>query len=54
MDRLEAALWNSEQIVAYVDLLLDKIDEAWYPSLELLDRAERMMAMAASAARRAA
>ena len=34
-------------------MLLEKIDEAWYPSGQLLDRAQRMMALAAVVARRA-
>ena len=54
LNRIEETLWSSEQIVAYVDMLLEKIDEAWYPSQQLLDRAQRMMALAAVAAQRAA
>jgi DNA-binding phage protein len=54
LNRIEESLWTSEQVVAYVDMLLEKIDEAWYPSLELLDRVERMMALAAIARRAAA
>jgi hypothetical protein len=53
LNRIEETLWTSEQVVAYVDMLLDKIDEAWYPSGQLLDRAQRMMAPAAVVARRA-
>jgi hypothetical protein len=51
MNRVEAAFWTSEQINEYVDLLIEKADESWYPSGQLLDRIHRMLAMAAPVAR---
>jgi hypothetical protein len=51
LNRIEESLWTSEQVIAYVDMLLEKIDEAWYPSLQLIDRVERMMALTAAASR---
>ncbi len=54
LNRIEESLWTSEQVVGYVNMLLQKIDESWYPSLQLLDRVERMMALAAVASRSAA
>ena len=55
LNRIEASLWNAQQVADYVDVLLDKIDESWYPSGQLLDRVQRMMALtvAASYANRA-
>ena len=50
MNRLEATIFSSEQMVEYVDLLLEKVDESWYPSGELLDRIDRMLRLAAAAA----
>jgi hypothetical protein len=50
LDRIEAALFTSDQVVAYCELLLEKIDEAWYPSGQLLNRMQRMLAFAARAA----
>ncbi len=49
LNRIKAALWTPNQVVAYVDLLLEKIDEAWYPSGQLLDRVQRMMALTVAA-----
>ena len=49
LDRIEAALFTSDQVTDYVDLLLEKIDEAWYPSGLLLDRVQRMLAFIARA-----
>jgi hypothetical protein len=54
LNRIEESLWTSEQVVGYVNMLLQKIDESWYPSLQLLDRVERMMALTAAASRSAA
>jgi hypothetical protein len=45
LNRIEETMWTSEQLVEYIDLLLDKIDAAWYPSLQLLDRVQRLMAL---------
>jgi hypothetical protein len=50
LNRIEATMWTSEQMVEYVDMLVEKIDEAWYPSLQLIDRAHRMLAVAARVA----
>jgi hypothetical protein len=54
LDRIEQSIWTTEQLVAYVDMLLEKSDEAWYPSGELLNRVQRLMALTALASRRAA
>lgn len=43
LDRIEAALYTSEQVAEYCDLLVEKIDESWYPSLQLLDRMQRLL-----------
>jgi len=51
MDRVESAFWTPEQIAEYVDLLLEKADEAWYPSKQILDRIHRILAMGAAVAR---
>lgn len=50
LDRIEAALFTSEQVAAYCDLLLEKIDESWYPSGQLLNRMQRMLSFVARAA----
>lgn len=50
MDRVEAAVWTSQQVVEYLDVLLEKADEAWYPSLQILDRIQRVLATAATQA----
>jgi hypothetical protein len=50
LDRIEAALFTSEQVTEYCELLLEKIDEAWYPSGQLMNRLQRMLAFAARAA----
>ena len=47
LNRIEAVIWNSEQMTEYVDLLLEKIDDCHYPSHQLLDRIERMMRLGA-------
>jgi hypothetical protein len=51
LNRIEETMWTSEQLVEYIDLLLDKIDAAWYPSLQLLDRVQRLMALTYAASR---
>jgi hypothetical protein len=51
MDRVEAAVWTSEQVVEYLDLLLEKADESWYPSLQILDRIHQLLLTTATAAR---
>ena len=48
--RIEAAIWTPEQYHEYVELLIDKADQAWYTSPQLLDRIQRMLARAAAAA----
>lgn len=50
LDRIEAALYTSEQVADYCELLLEKIDESWYPSGQLLNRMQRMLAFVARAA----
>ena len=47
LDRIEAALFTSEQVAAYCELLLEKIDESWYPSGQLLNRMQRLLAFVA-------
>jgi hypothetical protein len=34
-------------MVDYVDMLLEKADESWYPSPQVLDQIERMLRVAA-------
>lgn len=50
LDRIEAALFTSDQVAEYCELLLEKIDESWYPSGQLLNRMQRMLAFVARAA----
>ena len=47
LDRIEAALYTSDQVAAYGELLLEKIDESWYPSGQLMNRIQRILAFAA-------
>jgi hypothetical protein len=54
LDRIESILYTPEQIVAYVDMLIAKIDEAWYPSGQLLDRVQKMFHVTAMAQSRLA
>jgi hypothetical protein len=49
LDRLEAAIYTPEQLAEYVDVLVQKLDESWYPSGQLLDRAHRILTLAAAA-----
>ncbi len=49
LDRIEAALYTSEQVADYAELLLVKIDESWYPSGQLLNRMQRVLAFVARA-----
>jgi hypothetical protein len=42
MDRAEAAITSREHLDAYLDVLLDKVDETWYPSKQMLDRINRL------------
>jgi hypothetical protein len=49
MDRIELALSTSDQVAAYVDMLIDKVDETWYPSGQMLDRIQRMLERSATA-----
>jgi hypothetical protein len=49
LDRIEAALLTSEQVVEYCDLLVAKIDESWYPSGQMLNRLQRMLTFIAHA-----
>jgi hypothetical protein len=49
LDRIEAALFTSEQVAEYCELLVDKIDEAWYPSGQLMNRLQRMLTFVAHA-----
>jgi hypothetical protein len=50
LNRLEAAIYTPEQLIEYIDLLIEKTDESWYPSGQLLDRLDRMLQLAARAA----
>lgn len=50
LDRIEAALFTSEQVADYAELLLEKIDESWYPSGQLMNRLQRILAFVAHAA----
>jgi hypothetical protein len=54
LDRIEQVLYTPEQVIAYVDMLIGKIDEAWYPSGQLLDRVQKMFHVTAMAQRRIA
>jgi len=51
LDRIEASIWTSEQVAAYVSVLLVKLQESHYPSHQILDRIERMMRLTATVAR---
>jgi hypothetical protein len=50
LDRLETVIYTPEQVAEYVDVLIQKIDECWYPSGQIMDRLERMLGLAAAAA----
>jgi hypothetical protein len=50
LNRLESAIFTPEQLTEYIDLLLEKTDESWYPSGQILDRLDRMLQLAAVAA----
>ena len=50
MDRIEAAIWTSEQLHDYTELLVQKTEETWYPSLQMLNRIQRLLARTATAA----
>ena len=50
MDRAEAAMWTPEQVAEYVGVLVDKANESWYPSGQMLDRIERMLLVVAERA----
>jgi hypothetical protein len=49
MDRIEVALATSDQVAEYVDMLIGKVDETWYPSHQMLDRIQRMLERSAAA-----
>ena len=49
MDRIEAAMWTSEQVHEYAELLVDKVDSDRYPSLQMLDRIQRLLMRTARA-----
>ena len=49
LNRIEASFWTPEQVVDYIDMLLDKLDESWYPSHQMMERIERVMRLAAIA-----
>jgi hypothetical protein len=42
MDRAEAAFTTREHVETYVGLLIEKADETWYPSKQMLDRINRL------------
>jgi hypothetical protein len=50
LDRIEAAIWTSEQFNEYLEMLIEKADQSWYTSPQLLDRIQRLLAFAARAA----
>jgi hypothetical protein len=50
LDRIELAIWSSEQFNAYLEMLVEKADQSWYMSPQLLDRIQRLLAFAATAA----
>ena len=43
--------WTPTQVAEYLDLLLEKADESWYPSGQIFDRVHRILATAATVAR---
>jgi hypothetical protein len=45
MNRIEASLANREQLEAYLELLLEKVERVRYPSLGMLDRIQRLATM---------
>lgn len=49
MDRIEAAMWTSEQVHEYAEVLVEKADSTWYPSLQMLDRIQRLLVRTAAA-----
>jgi len=42
MDRVEIAMTTAEQRDAYLEVLLEKVDESRYPSKQMLDRINRL------------
>ena len=52
MDRIEVALATPDQVAEYVAMLIEKVDETWYPSHQMLDRIQRMLERTAASAAR--
>jgi hypothetical protein len=50
LDRIEAAIFTSEQFSEFLEMLVEKADQSWYMSPQLLDRIQRLLAFAAMAA----
>jgi hypothetical protein len=44
MDLLEATVRNPDQLVEYLDALMDKVEETRFPSLTMLRRIQRIAA----------
>ena len=49
LSRIERTFVNSDQVVEYVEMLLEKMDETWFPSAQMLDRLQRMFERVAAA-----
>jgi uncharacterized protein YbaR (Trm112 family) len=49
MNRIELALATNDQIADYTEMLIEKVDETWYPSGQMLDRIQRMLERTARA-----
>ncbi len=45
MDLLEATVRRPEQLVEYMDALMDKVEATHYPSITMLRRIQRIAAM---------
>ena len=43
MNRVERTLADREQVANYVEVLLDKVEETRYPSLQMLDRIDNLV-----------
>jgi hypothetical protein len=50
LDQTEASIWSGDQVIEYVDVLIDKVEESGYRNDQLLARIDRMLALAATTA----
>lgn len=50
LDRMETAIFTSDQLEEYIAILLEKLSSDHYPSHQLLDRLERMLVISAAVA----